>query len=83
MLYIAKSLRDLNFGALMEVYREGNLENAKEFWPELPQGQGILWAEQEFKSSVMGTGGSPSSSGKEGPQDICYCHEESIYSPCG
>lgn len=48
MLYIAKSLRDLNFGALMEVYREGNLENAKEFWPELPQGQGILWAEQEF-----------------------------------
>lgn len=48
MLYIAKVLRDLNFGALMEVYREGNLENAQEFWPELPQGQGILRAEQEF-----------------------------------
>ena len=44
---------------------------------------GKLWAEQEFKSSVMGARGSPTSSGEEGPQDICYCHEESIYSPCG
>lgn len=44
---------------------------------------GQLWAEQEFKFSVMGAGSSPTSSGEEGPQDICYCHEESICSPCG
>ena len=48
MLYIAKSLGALNFSALMQVYTQGNYENAKELWPELSEGQGILRAEQEF-----------------------------------
>ena len=30
---------------------------------------GQLWAEQEFKSSVMGAGRSPTRSDEEGPQD--------------
>lgn len=47
MLLIARSLKELNFRALMDVYVEGNLENAREFWPDLPEGQGILQAEQD------------------------------------
>lgn len=48
MLHIARSLRELHFGKLMEVYIEGNLENAREFWPDVPEGQGLLRAEQDF-----------------------------------
>ena len=48
MLVIAESLRSLNFGQLMEVYEEGNLENGAEFWPDLPQAQQLLNAEQDF-----------------------------------
>ncbi|MBE6975899.1 MAG: GNAT family N-acetyltransferase [Ruminococcaceae bacterium] len=48
MLYIANNLRELSFRQLMEVYAEGNMENAKELWPELPLGQGIIRAEQDF-----------------------------------
>ena len=48
MLYLATKLQSLNFGRLMEVYAEGNLENAEEMWPELPQGQMLLQAEQAF-----------------------------------
>lgn len=44
---------------------------------------GQLWAEQEFKSSVMGAGGSPTSSGQEGPQDVCCCLGESVYISSG
>lgn len=40
---------------------------------------GQLWAEQEFKSSVMGSGGSPTISGEEGTQDVCCCRGESVY----
>lgn len=48
MLLIAKKLHELSFGKLMEVYAEGNLENGQELWPQLPQGQQLLLAEQEF-----------------------------------
>lgn len=48
MLCIASSLKDLNFSALMDVYIEGNQENAAEAWPELPEGPAILQAEQTF-----------------------------------
>ena len=48
MLTIAQSLKDLNFSALMAVYAEGNLENARDLYPHLPEGQGILQAEQDF-----------------------------------
>ncbi len=40
MLYLAKSLQQLHFGRLMEVYIEGNLEKAAE--------TGLLLAEQDF-----------------------------------
>lgn len=48
MLIRANALHQLRFGQLMEVYREGNLENGAEFWPSLPQPQQLLHAEQEF-----------------------------------
>lgn len=48
MLIIAKNLRELSFGKLMEVYREGNLENGQELWPDEPEGRQIALAEQEF-----------------------------------
>lgn len=48
MICIAKSLQELDFCQLMEVYEEGNQENGMEFWPDLPQGQQILRAEQDF-----------------------------------
>ena len=48
MLILAKNLKQLSFGQLMRVYEEGNLENAASFWPDLPQGQLLARAEQEF-----------------------------------
>ena len=48
MLILARSLRDFSFSKLMDVYIEGNMENAEEFWPELDDGQKLLRAEQEF-----------------------------------
>ena len=48
MLILARTIRDLNFSKLMDVYIEGNMENADEFWPELSEGQKLLRAEQEF-----------------------------------
>ena len=48
MLYIAKKLRDLDFRQLMDVYREGNLENAAEIFPNAPENQWLLLAEQSF-----------------------------------
>ena len=47
-LIVAKSLRDLSFGKLMEVYAEGNLENGRDLWPDEPEGRQIALAEQEF-----------------------------------
>ena len=48
MLCIVKSLRELDFRQLMDVYEEGNLENAAELWPGEPDGQLLLMAEQSF-----------------------------------
>lgn len=48
MLIIAKKLRELFFGQLMEIYMEGNLENGQEFWPEEPEDRQLALAEQEF-----------------------------------
>ena len=48
MLIIAKNLRSLSFGALMNVYEESNRENAAELWPDMSVGQRLLQAEQEI-----------------------------------
>ena len=48
MLVVIHSMRELNFGQLMAVYEESNRKNGKEFWPEQPEGQRILRAEQDF-----------------------------------
>lgn len=48
MLVLAKKLHQLNFQQLMEVYAEGNEENAEEMWPELSREQRLLRAEQAF-----------------------------------
>lgn len=48
MLIIVKKLRDLNFGALMDIYRESNQENAEAFYPDLSEGERLIRAEQDF-----------------------------------
>lgn len=48
MLKVVTKLRELEFSALMAVYAEGNRENAGEFYPQLPENQGVLQAEQDF-----------------------------------
>lgn len=48
MLKIYKNLRELDFQRLMTIYEEGNRENGQERYPELPEGQQILRAEQDF-----------------------------------
>ena len=48
MLYLANRFHKLNFGQLMAVYAEGNLENAREFFSHLPQSQWLMQAEQAF-----------------------------------
>ena len=48
MLFLAHTMPELSFSALMEVYLEGNRENGMEFYPELPEDQRLLRAEQDF-----------------------------------
>lgn len=48
MLLIARKMREFSFGKLMEVYREGNLENGQEAFPDEPEDRQIALAEQEF-----------------------------------
>ena len=48
MLIVAKGFKDFSFGKLMEVYSEGNLENAQDLWPDESQARGIALAEQDF-----------------------------------
>ncbi len=49
MLLIAKKLEELDFDQLMELYREGNEENGRYFWPEeSPEKQRIM-AKTEFR----------------------------------
>ena len=48
MLYIARSLSQLDFSLLMAVYEEGNRENGENLYPNLSEGQRLLQAEQDF-----------------------------------
>ena len=48
MLILIRTMKELNFGQLMAVYEQSNRENGREFWPELPEGQQMLGAEQDF-----------------------------------
>lgn len=48
MLKIAKSMKELSFHKLMEIYIEDNLEKAAEEWPNEPEGVGLEFAEQDF-----------------------------------
>lgn len=44
-----ESLRELNFRALMEVYEEGNRENAADRYPEEPEFRGLALVEEDFR----------------------------------
>lgn len=48
MLKIVRSLQDLDFRKLMDVYQEGNKITGKEVYPNLPENLQILYAEQDF-----------------------------------
>ena len=48
MLLLAKKLNDLSFSSLMELYIEGNRENAAEQWKHLPEQFALQQAEQDF-----------------------------------
>lgn len=48
MLYYAHALCELQFGALMQIYLEGNQENAADNYPDRSAGEGLLLAEQDF-----------------------------------
>lgn len=48
MLKIAKTMGQLDFAQLMEVYMEGNRENGMERYPDLPECRQLLRAEQDF-----------------------------------
>lgn len=48
MFKIVFQLRELNFGKLMELYSEGNAENAECSYPYLERNQGITAAENDF-----------------------------------
>lgn len=48
MLQIAHKMKELSFGALMEIYRESNEENAEDFWPHEPPECRMALAEQDF-----------------------------------
>lgn len=48
MLILAKKLREVSFGALMEVYREDNAENGAERWPGEPPARQLALAEEGF-----------------------------------
>lgn len=48
MLQIVRRLQEVSFGALMEVYREGNEENGMVLAPGEPSARQIAIAEQDF-----------------------------------
>lgn len=48
MLIIAEKMRQVSFGALMEVYETGNLQAGQARWPEEPEGRQIALAEDAF-----------------------------------
>ncbi len=48
MILHIPSFAALDGGRLMEIYREGNEENARELWPELAPAEGVARAETDF-----------------------------------
>lgn len=48
MLLVCTNLSQLNWSELMAVYAEGVEENGQDFYPDLPKGQQLLRAEQDF-----------------------------------
>ena len=48
MLLVCEKIKDLSFSQLMMVYEEGNRENARQQYPQLPESQGVSEAEQDF-----------------------------------
>ena len=48
MLFLANKLNDLSFSALMELYIEGNQENAADQWKHLPEQFALRKVEQDF-----------------------------------
>lgn len=48
MLKVVQSIGQLNFSAMMNIYIEGNLENGKMNYPDDPEPQQLLKAEQDF-----------------------------------
>lgn len=48
MVFFARSMRELSFSKLMEIYIEGNRENGQEFYPEEPEGRQLQLAEERF-----------------------------------
>lgn len=49
MLMIAKSLSELDFDALMEIYVEGNREHGAELWPEKSEEEQLALSKQDFR----------------------------------
>ena len=49
MLICARSIDDLEFDALMEVYIEGNVENAAYFYPEISAERGLSLVIDDFR----------------------------------
>lgn len=49
MLIVAKSLAQLDFDALMEIYVEGNREHSAELWPEKPEEEQLILAKRDFR----------------------------------
>lgn len=48
MLFIAKSMKELDFRRLMEIYTEGNQENGADRWPEETPDRQLALAEEGF-----------------------------------
>lgn len=48
MLILAKSMGEISFSSLMEVYGESCREYGREFWPEEPPERQMAQAEQDF-----------------------------------
>lgn len=48
MILRISSLQEISFGKLMELYKEGNFENAKELYPNTDLSAAMLEAEQDF-----------------------------------
>ena len=48
MLKIIKSMHELRFSELMQVYLEGNIENGRELYPDYSSAEQLREAEQDF-----------------------------------